>query len=83
MGELSAFATLLLGNAEVHKVGSVVKLNKPGHTYHNKLADVLGIHPTYPTHTSVHFIDPFDQKENGFIRASFPHRQLIPVKDRA
>jgi hypothetical protein len=80
MGKLSAFAALLLGNAEVHKVGSVVKLNKPGHTYHNKLADVLGIHPTNRGYTREKFRDPFNQKAEGFLRACFRHDQLIRVK---
>lgn len=60
------------------KAGQTVRLDKPGHTYHGKLADVLGPHPTHKDHISVQFRDPSDQKSKGFVKAAIHAKHLKP-----
>lgn len=62
--------------ARKFKAGSVVRLNKPGHTYHGKLAEVLGPHPTSEGYSRVKFHDPNDQTKSGFLNAAIKNSEL-------
>lgn len=56
--------------------GQKVRLNQPGHTYHGKLATVLGAHPTSANYTRVQFMDPHDQSKEGYVNAAIKTSNL-------